>query len=77
MSVRGLGEIFPKEDQPIGADIRERRLERVAADLREARFARQSIGEIAFRYGFSNMQNFLTLFRTHFERSPRDFRRSR
>jgi len=74
MSVRRLGEIFAKEDVTLSTYIRQKRLEAVAQNLRDGRFAHQSISEIAFRHGFSNMQNFSTLFRTHNGQSPRDFR---
>ena len=74
MSVRRLNDIFAKEGVPISAFIRRTRLEGVATDLKDNRFERHSISEIAFRYGFSNMQNFSTLFRAHFGHSPRDHR---
>ncbi|WP_171103744.1 MULTISPECIES: helix-turn-helix domain-containing protein, partial [unclassified Ruegeria] len=75
MSVRRLNEIFSKHDESISAFIRRMRLEAVAADFKDPRFAQQSISEIAFRQGFSNMQNFSTTFRTHFGASPRDYRK--
>lgn len=74
MSVRRLNDIFAKEDESISIFIRRTRLEGASADLRDARFQRHSISEIAFRYGFSNMQNFSTVFRAKFGTSPRAFR---
>lgn len=74
MSVRRLSAIFSKQDESIGAFIRRMRLDGVAADLKDSRFDRSSISEIAFRYGFSNMQNFSTLFRSRFGENPRNFR---
>lgn len=74
MSVRRLNEIFAKFEESISAYIRRTRLETVSSDLRDPRFAQQSISEIAFRHGFSNMQNFSTVFRNHFGRSPRSYR---
>lgn len=74
MSVRRLNEIFAKEDETVSAFIRRMRLEAVSAALRDPRYARQSISEIAFRCGFSNMQNFSTTFRNCFGKSPRAFR---
>ncbi|MEP3778944.1 MAG: helix-turn-helix domain-containing protein [Paracoccaceae bacterium] len=74
MSVRRLNEIFAKDDETISAFIRRLRLEGVAADLRDARFECLSISEIAFKYGFSNVQNFSTLFRAKYSISPRGYR---
>lgn len=77
MSVRRLSDIFAKTDQSLSSYIRERRLQGVAANLRDTRFDRQTISEIAFRFGFSNMQNFSTAFRTRYGMSPRAFRNQR
>lgn len=74
MSVRRLNDIFGKQHESISVFIRRMRLERVAADLRDERFARYSISEIAFRSGFSNMQSFSTSFRGHFGDCPRTYR---
>lgn len=74
MSVRRLNDIFAKEETSVSAFIRRMRLEAVANDLRDSRFERHSISEIAFRFGFSNMQNFSTVFRSHYGQSPRAFR---
>lgn len=74
MSVRRLNAIFAKDGETLSGLIREMRLDAVSQDLRDARFAAQSISEIAFRHGFSNMQNFSTLFRSHFGQTPRSFR---
>ena len=74
MSVRRLNDIFAKEDTSISAFIRQMRLDNVANDLRDDRFQRHSISEIAFRHGFSNMQNFSTIFRAKFGQTPRSYR---
>lgn len=74
MSVRRLNSIFAKEGTSIAGFIRQKRLDGVACDLRDPRYDAQSISEIAFRYGFSNLQSFSTQFRKHFDRSPRAFR---
>lgn len=74
MSVRRLNDIFAKDDTSISAFIRRMRLEGVTADLRDPRFERMSISEIAFRFGFSNVQNFSTLFRSQFGETPRAYR---
>ena len=74
MSVRRLNDIFAKEDDSVAVFIRRMRLDGVATDLKDSRFARVSISEVAYRYGFSNMQNFSTVFRATYGASPRDFR---
>lgn len=74
MSVRRLNEIFAKQNESISAFIRTMRLEGVAADLTDIRFAHQTISDIAFRYGFSNLQSFSTLFRAAYGSSPRAYR---
>lgn len=74
MSVRRLNDIFSKEDTSISAFIRQMRLDAAANDLRDTRFARHSISEIAFRHGFSNLQNFSTVFRAKFGECPRSYR---
>lgn len=74
MSVRRLNDIFAKEDESISAFIRRMRLEGVAAALKDRRFERHSISEIAFQFGFSNVQNFSTLFRANYGESPRAYR---
>ncbi|WP_342078641.1 helix-turn-helix domain-containing protein [Yoonia sp. SS1-5] len=75
MSVRRLNDIFAKEDLSIAAFIRQARLRRIADDLTDPRSACLSISEIAFRWGYSNMQNFSTTFRSHFGISPRAYRK--
>lgn len=74
MSVRRLNEIFSKEDETVSGFIRRSRLEATSQALKDPRYAQQSISEIAFRFGFSNMQNFSTTFRNFFGKSPREFR---
>lgn len=74
ISVRRLSDIFSKHDESLSAFIRRVRLEGVSADLNDPRYAQQTIGEIAFRYGFSNLQNFSTTFRGYFGESPRSYR---
>ncbi|AFM28029.1 helix-turn-helix domain-containing protein [Desulfomonile tiedjei] len=74
MSVRRLSGIFSKEGTTITAYIRFMRLERIARDLLNDLFHRQSISEIAFRWGFNNLQHFSKVFRIQYGMSPRDYR---
>jgi AraC-like DNA-binding protein len=75
LSVRRLSDIFAKEGTTITAYIRSMRLERIAQDLLNDLFHRQSISEIAFRWGFNNLQHFSKVFRNQYGMSPRDYRR--
>lgn len=77
MSVRRLNDVFSKDGESIASFIRHKRLQAVAADLRDPRFDAQSISEIAFRFGFSNLQNFSTVFRQVYQQTPRDYRNTR
>ena len=77
MSVRRLSDIFSREGASISTFIRRARLKAVSADLKDPRFERHSISEIAFRFGFSNMQNFSTIFRATYGESPRAYRSRR
>jgi AraC-like DNA-binding protein len=75
MSVRRLSDIFSKEGTTVAAYIRSKRLDRIARDLLNNIFRRQSISEIAFRWGFNNLQHFSKVFRYQYGMSPRDYRR--
>ncbi len=77
LSVRRLNDIFAQEGQSLSAYIRQKRLETVANHLRDPRFARRTISELAYQSGFSNMQNFSTLFRNTYGQAPRDYRKNR
>ncbi len=74
MSVRRLNVIFAKEGASLADHIRSQRLSAVAADLRDSRLAGFSISEIAFRKGFSNLQHFSTLFKSHYGMTPKAWR---
>lgn len=74
ISVRRLSEIFAATEESVASHIRNQRLERAAADLRDPRYSRQTISEIALRAGFGNFQHFSTLFRKRFGATPRDYR---
>lgn len=75
MSVRRLSDVFSREGTTIAAYIRLMRLDRIARDLLNDLFHRQPISEIAFRWGFNNLQHFSKAFRNHYRMSPRDYRR--
>jgi AraC family transcriptional regulator, positive regulator of tynA and feaB len=51
-----------------------KRLERCAAQLRDAGWSRRSITEIAFRNGFNNVTHFGYAFKERYGMTPRDYR---
>jgi len=77
VSTRKLSNTFAKEKSTVARYIRVRRLERIARDLAAEFFNRQTISEIAFRWGFNNLQHFSKVFQKQYGLSPRDYRRQR
>ena len=75
MSVRRLSEIFRHEGAGIAETIREMRLIRIAAEMRDARYRRLTIGEIAFKWGIGNLSQFSRGFRTRFDQTPSEYRK--
>lgn len=55
--------------------VRRHRLEGATADLLDPGSARDSISDIAFRWGFPDHANFTRAFRREHGQSPRDFRK--
>ena len=55
--------------------INERRLQRCRRALEDSRQDHRSIGEIAFKWGFSDLSHFSRRFKTRFGMSPSDYRR--
>ena len=76
LSVRRLSQIYSTTGSTISDAIRDARLQRIATDLRDRRFERQSITDIAMRWGVNNLQHFSQVFRARFGQSPSDYRRS-
>ena len=54
--------------------ILRRRLEECAMQLRDPIWARRTITEIAFSWGFNNATHFARVFREKYGLSPRDYR---
>lgn len=73
ISVRTLHALFEHSEQSFAAWVRQERIERCAADLRNP-CDKRTISEIAFRWGFSDSSHFSRVFKSAFGRSPRDFR---
>lgn len=74
MSIRRLNDIFSKQGSSIAEEVRKKRLNRVKSELRDPRFAGQSISQIAMNCGYNNLQHFSTAFRSAFGVPPRAYR---
>lgn len=74
MSVRRLSEIYQNDKRSISSTIRDMRLNRIAADLKDSRYLRQTISDIAFRWGVVNQQSLARNFKDMFGTTPRDYR---
>ncbi|MDO6732368.1 helix-turn-helix domain-containing protein [Marinovum sp. 2_MG-2023] len=74
MSQRNLARVFQRDGDTISNFIRQSRLDAIAADLIDPRFASHSISQLACKYGITNFQHFSTMFKSHFGMSPRAFR---
>lgn len=74
LSLRRLSELYRSDGRSISSEIRALRLDRIAADLKDSRYARHSIGEIAYRWGIPNQQSLTRMFKERFGKSPREYR---
>jgi AraC-like DNA-binding protein len=74
VSPRYLHMVFAETGGTLGAHIRDRRLARIRRDLADPRLARQSITEIAFRWGFNDAAHASRAFSKAFGMSPSRFR---
>ncbi len=73
ISTRYLHELFRDTNQTLGSWIRDQRLaacREVLADLSN----RQTMAEIAYRFGFGDQAQFSRAFKAHFKVSPKEFR---
>ncbi len=74
ISERYLQKLFEGTGDSFSHYVRERRLQRTAADLASPGHAAQTVSEIAFRCGFNDAAHFSRMFRARFGLSPREFR---
>lgn len=74
ISVRHLHRLFHEIDISASAYITRRRLERCKQDLSSRAHGRETITDIAFRWGFSDSGTFSKTFRREYGLSPREFR---
>lgn len=71
ISTRYLSKLFESTDSSVARLIWERRLERIARDLRDPDLAAHSVSRIAFSWGYNNMSHFSRAFKARFGVSPR------
>nr|WP_258188550.1 helix-turn-helix domain-containing protein [Enterovibrio norvegicus] len=75
LSVRRLSEVFAKNGETICSFVKESRMQRIASDLTDERFARAGVSQIALKWGMNNLQHFSRSFRDQFGCTPRDYRK--
>jgi AraC-like DNA-binding protein len=73
ISTRYLHELFRDTNQTLGSWIRDQRLEACREALRDPS-NRQTVAEIAYRWGFGDQAQFSRAFKAHFGIPPREFR---
>ena len=73
ISTRYLHELFRDTNQTLGSWIRDQRLESCREALRDGS-NRQSVAEIAYRFGFGDQAQFSRAFKTQFGLPPKDYR---
>jgi acetamidase/formamidase/AraC-like DNA-binding protein len=74
VSPRYLQKLFEAAGQSFSAYLRSRRLERCRAELVDPLYAKMSISDICFRWGFNDPAHFSRAFREQYQTSPRAFR---
>jgi AraC-like DNA-binding protein len=73
ISTRYLHELFRDTNHTLSQWIRDQRLEACHAALRDPA-NRQTVAEIAYRFGFSDHAQFSRAFRSHFGLAPKELR---
>ena len=76
ISTRYLHKLFSSTPYTLGEWVRQQRLEAVHRQLRDPH-CHQSIGELAFRWGFNDQAQFTRAFRQQFGCTAREVRASR
>lgn len=75
ISVRHLQKLFQEQGLSPASFIRDQRLARCAADLRDPRLAQVPVALIGERWGLSAASHFSRLFRERFGVSPQEYRK--
>lgn len=76
ISVRYTHQMFNRDGTTLARFIRDRRLDRVAAELRDGR-STDSLGELGVRYGFGSRDQLARGFRQRFGRTMGEYRADR
>lgn len=76
-SARHIHRAFEGTGTTAASYIREQRLSACADELRDPQYAHDSISDVAFRWGFSDISHFSRSFRSQFDMSPRAYRETR
>lgn len=76
ISVRYANDLLAEENYSLERYILRRRLERCRSALEDPLQSHRMIGEIAFRWGFSDQSHFTRRFRAEFGMAPGDCRRA-
>lgn len=76
ISKRCLHVLFAEAGTTFGQELMSIRLDRARRQLRDPRFLKISVSEIAWRCGFTDSSHFARRFRQRFGTSPRAYRRS-
>jgi AraC-like DNA-binding protein len=74
LSPRYVNKLLQAEGTSLGRLIRHRRLERIAAALRDPALAARDISSIVLAHGFHDPSHASKAFRQHYGMSPRDYR---
>ncbi len=74
LSPRHLHELFTDEADPLMKHVWAERLEHCRRDLRAPSLRRQTVGEIAYSWGFSDVSHFSRAFKQRFGITPRECR---
>ena len=73
ISTRYLHELFRDTNQTLGSWVRDQRLNACREALRDPA-NRQTVAEIAYRWGFGDQAQFSRAFKAHFGTPPKDYR---
>lgn len=74
VSVRHVHRLFSTAGTSFGEWLRNCRLDRCAADLRDRAHSQRSITDIAFAWGFNESAHFSRAFKAAYGKSPRQYR---
>ncbi|MDN5625310.1 MAG: transcriptional regulator FeaR [Acinetobacter sp.] len=74
VSIRHLYRPFEEQQQSIHGYIQQKRLEKIAFELKDQKNQNASITEIAGRWGFSDSSHFSKIFKKYYRVAPKQYR---